>query len=100
MILSNEPGYYHSDAYGIRIENLLLVTEAAAVADAEKPLNTFETLTLAPIDKRLIEPAMLTAEETAWLNAYHARVLDAIASLVDVHARAWLLGATGPLPRR
>jgi Xaa-Pro aminopeptidase len=100
MILSNEPGYYHSDAYGIRIENLLLVTEAAAVADAEKPLNRFETLTLAPIDKRLIEPAMLTAEETAWLNAYHARVLETIASLVDVHVRAWLLGATSPLPRR
>ena len=100
MILSNEPGYYRSDAYGIRIENLLLVTEAAAVADAEKPLNRFETLTLAPIDKRLIEPAMLTAEEIAWLNAYHARVLETIASLVDVHARAWLLGATAPLPRR
>jgi Xaa-Pro aminopeptidase len=99
MILSNEPGYYHSDAYGIRIENLLLVTEAAAVADAEKPLNRFEILTLAPIDKRLIEPAMLTAEETAWLNAYHARVLETIASLLDVHARAWLLGATAPLPR-
>src|SRR5208282_946483 len=65
MILSNEPGYYRSDAYGIRIENLLLVAEAAAVTDAEKPLNRFETLTLAPIDRRLIEPAMLTAEETA-----------------------------------
>ena len=100
MILSNEPGYYHSDAYGIRIENLLLVAEAAAVTDAEKPLNRFETLTLAPIDRRLIEPAMLTAEETAWLNAYHARVLETIASLVDVQARAWLLGATTPLPRR
>jgi len=100
MILSNEPGYYRSNAYGIRIENLLLVTEAAAVADAEKPLNAFETLTLAPIDKRLIEPAMLTAEETAWLNAYHARVLEMIASQVDIHTRAWLLGATAPLPRR
>jgi Xaa-Pro aminopeptidase len=100
MILSNEPGYYRSDAYGIRIENLLLVTEAAAVADAEKPLNTFETLTLTPIDKRLIEPAMLTAAETAWLNAYHARVLDTIAPLIDVHTRVWLLAATTPLPRR
>ncbi|HKM87762.1 MAG TPA: aminopeptidase P family protein [Xanthobacteraceae bacterium] len=100
MILSNEPGYYRSDAYGIRIENLMLVTEAAAVADAEKPLNTFETLTLAPIDKRLIEPAMLTAEETAWLNAYHGRVRDTIAPEVDVHTRAWLLAAASSLPRR
>ena len=100
MILSNEPGYYRSDAYGIRIENLMLVTEAAAVADAEKSLNTFETLTLAPIDKRLIEPAMLTAEETAWLNTYHGRVRDTIAPEVDVHTRAWLLAATSSLPRR
>jgi len=100
MIVSNEPGYYRSGAYGIRIENLLLVTEAAAAADAEKPLNAFETLTLVPIDKRLIDPALLTAEETAWLNAYHARVRDAIAPLLDVHTRAWLLAATAPLPRR
>ena len=59
MILSNEPGYYRTGAYGIRIENLILVTEAAAVADAEKPLNAFETLTLAPIDARLVEPRLL-----------------------------------------
>ena len=65
MILSNEPGYYRTGAYGIRIENLVLVTEAAPVADAEKPLNAFETLTLAPIDRRLIEPAMMSAEEIA-----------------------------------
>ena len=71
MILSNEPGYYRAGAYGIRIENLVLVTEAAPVADAEKPLNAFETLSLAPIDARLVEPALLTVEEIAWLDAYH-----------------------------
>ena len=74
MILSNEPGYYKTGAYGIRIENLVLVVEAPAVAGAEKPLNAFETLTLAPIDRRLIEPALLTADEIAWLDRYHARV--------------------------
>src|SRR5467141_5033158 len=67
MILSNEPGYHKPDAYGIRTENLLLVIEAAAVPGAEKPLNAFETLTLAPIDRRLIVAAMLTPQETAWL---------------------------------
>jgi Xaa-Pro aminopeptidase len=99
MILSNEPGYYRIDAYGIRIENLILVTEAAAVAGAEKPLNAFETLTLAPIDRRLIEPALLTATEIAWLDAYHARVRDALAALVDAPTRAWLLAATAALAR-
>jgi Xaa-Pro aminopeptidase len=96
MILSNEPGYYRAGAYGIRIENLILVTEAA-VAGAEKPLNAFETLTLAPIDRRLVEPALLTGDETAWLDAYHARVRDTLAPLVDAQTRAWLSGACAPL---
>jgi Xaa-Pro aminopeptidase len=100
MILSNEPGYYRPDAYGIRLENLILVTEAPAPADAEKPVNAFETLTLAPIDMRLIEPSMLTAEETLWLDAYHSRVREQIASLVDLSTRAWLLAATIPPERR
>ena len=99
MILSNEPGYYRTDAYGIRIENLVLVTEAAPVAEAEKPLNAFETLTLAPIDTRLIEPAMLTVDEREWLDAYHARVRETISPLVDIATRAWLMAATVPLPR-
>src|SRR5205085_1862455 len=73
MILSNEPGYYKAGHYGIRIENLVLVTEAR-IEGAEKPMNAFETLSLAPIDTRLIEPALMTAEEIAWLDAYHARV--------------------------
>ena len=81
MILSNEPGYYKAGAYGIRIENLVLVVEAAAVPGAEKPLNAFETLTLAPIDRRLIVADMLTPEETEWLDGYHARVArDAVAA--------------------
>ncbi len=83
MILSNEPGYYKTGAYGIRIENLVLVVEAPPVAGAEKPLNAFETLTLAPIDRRLIEPATADADEIAWLDGYHARVAATLAPLVD-----------------
>jgi Xaa-Pro aminopeptidase len=97
MILSNEPGYYRTDAYGIRIENLVLVTESKPVAGAEKPLNAFETLTLAPIDARLIEPALMTPEEIAWLDAYHVRVREEIAPLLDAKAREWLIAATAPL---
>jgi Xaa-Pro aminopeptidase len=97
MILSNEPGYYRTGAYGIRIENLVLVTEAAAVAEAEKPLNAFETLTLAPIDARLVEPALMMAEEVAWFDAYHTRVRDTLAPLVDAPTRDWLIAATTPL---
>ncbi len=97
MILSNEPGYYRAGAYGIRIENLVLVTAAAPVVDAEKPLNAFETLSLAPIDARLVEPTLLTVEETAWLDAYHGRVRDTLAPLVDAGTREWLIAATTPL---
>jgi Xaa-Pro aminopeptidase len=97
MILSNEPGYYRTGAYGIRIENLILVTEAKAVTGAEKPLNAFETLTLAPIDARLVDPTLLTGEEIAWFDAYHQRVRDALAPLVDPPTRDWLIAATAPL---
>jgi Xaa-Pro aminopeptidase len=97
MILSNEPGYYRTGAYGIRIENLILVIEAKPVAGAEKPLNAFETLTWAPIDARLVDAALLTGEEIAWLDAYHARVRDVIAPLVDAPTRDWLIAATMPL---
>ena len=97
MILSNEPGYYKTGAYGIRIENLVLVVEAAAVPGAEKPLNAFETLTLAPIDRRLIVANMLTPEETEWLDGYHARVAQTLSPLVDAETRAWLAAATRPL---
>jgi Xaa-Pro aminopeptidase len=97
MILSNEPGYYKTDAFGIRIENLVLVTEAPSVPDAEKTLNAFETLTLAPIDLRLIAPTSLTAKENAWLNAYHGRVRKALSPLVDAETRRWLDDATRPI---
>jgi Xaa-Pro aminopeptidase len=100
MILSNEPGYYKTGAYGIRIENLVLVVRAAAVAGAEKPLNAFETLTLAAIDRRLIASKMLTLEETAWLDAYHARVRDTLSPLLDDETRGWLAAATRPLGQR
>jgi Xaa-Pro aminopeptidase len=99
MILSNEPGYYKTGAYGIRIENLVLVVAAPPVAGGEKQLDAFETLTLAPIERRLIVPQLLTAEETAWLDRYHARVAATLAPLVDAEAGAWLAAATRPLGR-
>jgi Xaa-Pro aminopeptidase len=94
MILSNEPGYYKTGAYGIRIENLVLVVAAPSPDGAEKPLNAFETLSFAPIDRRLIEPRLLAAQELAWLNGYHARVREAIAPQVDPATLSWLEQAT------
>ena len=93
MILSNEPGYYKSGAYGIRIENLLLVTPSPV---AEGWLE-FETLTLAPIDRRLIDLGLLVPQERDWLDAYHARVLREIGPLVEPDVRRWLEVATAPL---
>jgi Xaa-Pro aminopeptidase len=97
MILSNEPGYYKTGGYGIRIESLVVVTPIAAPPGAEVTLYGFETLTLAPIDRTLVEPALMTADEVAWLDAYHARVRDAIAPKVDRETGAWLAAATRPL---
>ncbi|HEU4659329.1 MAG TPA: aminopeptidase P family protein [Pseudolabrys sp.] len=97
MILSNEPGYYKTAAYGIRIENLVLVIAEPAPKGAEKPLNAFETLTLAPIDRRLIDVKMLTPKERTWLNGYHKRVRDVIGPLVDTKTQKWLRQATRPL---
>jgi Xaa-Pro aminopeptidase len=97
MILSNEPGYYRTGAYGIRIENLVLVVPAPPVAGAEKELNAFETLTLAPVDRRLVTPALLAPEELHWLDDYHALVAATLAPLVDAETRAWLTAATRPL---
>jgi len=96
MILSNEPGYYKTDGFGIRIENLELVV-AADIAGAEKPMNAFETLTLTPIDRRLIDVAMLGKDELAWLNAYHARVRAEVAPALDEATKAWLDQATAEL---
>ena len=89
MILSNEPGYYKGGEYGIRIENLVLVREVD-IAGAEREMLGFETLTFAPIDRRLIAVEMLTADERAWLNAYHAQVIEKIGPELDPDVRAWL----------
>src|SRR5947208_4428622 len=96
MILSNEPGYYKTDAYGIRIENLELVV-GTDVPAAEKPVNVFETLTLAPIDRRLIEVNMLSQAELDWLNDYHARVAAEVSPQLDDATQVWLDAATAPL---
>jgi Xaa-Pro aminopeptidase len=96
MILSNEPGYYKTDGFGIRIENLELVT-AADVSGAEKPMNAFETLTFAPIDRRLIDVQMLNIAEIDWLNAYHAQVRDIVRAKLDDTDRLWLDVATAPV---
>jgi len=96
MILSNEPGYYLPGGYGIRLENLLLV-QPAALPGALKPFLRFETLTLAPFDRALIDPALLTPAERTWLDAYHARVLAEIGPNLDGAARAWLAGACATL---
>lgn len=96
MILSNEPGYYKTDAFGIRIENLELVVEAK-IEGAEKPMNAFETLTLAPIDRRLINANRISKQELRWLNDYHARVRQEIRPLVDEATKVWLDAATEPM---
>ena len=97
MILSNEPGYYREGAYGIRIENLELVTPLRKVKGGTRPMMGFETLTLAPIDHRLIDVSLLTRDELKWLNAYHARVLKVIGSELKTKDKAWLEQATRPL---
>jgi len=97
MIVSNEPGYYKTGAYGIRIENLQVVTPAADIEGGERPMLGFEQLTLAPIDRRLIAAGLLTREELLQLNAYHARVAAKIGPLLDGDAKAWLAEACAPL---
>jgi Xaa-Pro aminopeptidase len=97
MIVSNEPGYYKAGAYGIRIENLVLVTPDAT--GGEREMLGFETLTLAPIDRNLIETDLLDDDEIAWLDAYHARVRDELTPLVDANTARWLAETTEPLGR-
>lgn len=96
MILSNEPGYYKTGEYGIRIENLVLVVEKQ-VDGAEKEMLGFETLTSAPIDRRLIVKEMLTSDELAWLNAYHAKVIARIGPTLKGADRDWLEQACSAL---
>jgi Xaa-Pro aminopeptidase len=94
MIVSNEPGFYKANEYGIRIENLIVVTEPEDVPGGERKMMRFETITLAPIDVDLVEPKLLSVEERDWLNAYHVRVREALTPLVDEETKAWLVNAT------
>jgi Xaa-Pro aminopeptidase len=97
MILSNEPGYYRAGHYGIRIENLVAVRKAMAPEGAERELLAFDTLSLCPIDRRLIATELLTDAERAWVDAYHARVARELSPLVDGATRPWLAAACAPL---
>lgn len=98
MILSNEPGYYKEGAYGIRIENLQFVTEPSAIPGGEREMLGFETLTLAPMDRRLIVVELLSPQERAQMDAYHARVLAVVGPRIEQpEVRAWLEAACAPL---
>ena len=97
MILSNEPGYYETGQFGIRIENLLAVREATDQPDNGRRFLEFEVLTYAPIDRRLINVGLLVPTEREWLNAYHAKVRAVVAPQVDEETKAWLEQATMPV---
>jgi len=97
MILSNEPGFYKQGDFGIRIENLLLVHDAKPVDGGERPMLGFETLTLAPIERRLINRHLLTKDEMQWIDAYHARVADEVGDLLSGDDLAWLKKVCAPI---
>ncbi len=97
MIVSNEPGYYKTGAFGIRIENLVCVAAVEAPAGAERTLLGFETLTLAPIDRDLIAPEDLSADEIAWLDDYHRQVRETLTPHLDTPTAAWLAEVTRPI---
>ena len=97
MVVSNEPGYYKPGAYGIRIENLVAVVPQSLPTGGEHDLLGFETLTMAPIDRRLIAGGLLTRAEAAWLDGYHRQVAQALSPLVDDRTRDWLAEATRPI---
>ena len=97
MILSNEPAYYKEGEYGIRIENLILVIKDTIRSTAESPFYSFETLTLCPIDLRLVKRELLTAEEIRWLNSYHRRVRKELTPRLDRAEAAWLKNVTRPI---
>ncbi|WP_293882896.1 aminopeptidase P family protein [Sphingomonas sp.] len=96
MFLSNEPGYYKPDAYGIRIENLVLV-ETRHFPDGDMTMLGFETLTFAPIDRNMMDITMLTGAERAWIDGYHAQVLAIVGSQLDGDAAVWLAEVCAPL---
>lgn len=97
MILSNEPGYYREGHWGIRIETLQVVTGPEAIAGGERPMHGFEQLTLAPLDRKLIDVDLLTVDERAYVDAYHAEVWTKVGPLMDGEAKAWLEAACAPL---
>ena len=99
MILSNEPGYYREGAFGIRIENLLVVRAAPALpgGDDHRAMLCWETLSFAPIDRRLIVVEMLDPPTRDWLNAYHAEVAEKIGPRLSPATKLWLDAATAPL---
>jgi Xaa-Pro aminopeptidase len=98
MLLSNEPGFYKEDGYGIRIENVVLVTPPEKIpGGADREMMAFETLTLVPMDRRLIVTDMLSKSDVDWLNAYHDTVYRTLSPHLDDAARAWLVAATRPL---
>jgi Xaa-Pro aminopeptidase len=97
MIVSNEPGYYKAGAYGIRIENLVVVTKLDGLGEGGREVYGFETLTLAPIDRAAIDRNLLGSGEIAWIDAYHARVRAELLPRVDAETAAWLAQATRPI---
>ncbi|RFC68208.1 MULTISPECIES: aminopeptidase P family protein [Mesorhizobium] len=97
MILSNEPGYYKEGHYGIRCENLIVVDAPSKIENGDIEMHSFETLTLAPFDRRLVRADLLSTGELSWLNAYHARVLAEIGPMVDGETLKWLEAATAPI---
>ena len=99
MIVSNEPGFYREGEYGIRIENLVLVLPAKEIAGGSVAVHEFETLTLAPIDRRLVDVSLLTREEIDWLDLYHERVRTALSPHLSEEDRSWLVKATLPISR-
>ena len=97
MVISNEPGFYKTGAYGIRIENLVVVVDGETPAGGDKPMMAFETLTLAPIDRRLVDIDLLNGDERAWLDGYHAEVQSALSGSIDGSTATWLAAATAPI---
>ncbi|OXT00388.1 X-Pro aminopeptidase [Notoacmeibacter marinus] len=100
MIVSNEPGYYREGAYGIRLENLIVVEPASDIAGGDTPMHGFETLTLCPFDRRLIGPELMTSDEIEWLDAYHRRVAGEIGPLLSGDVLEWLNEACAPLQHK
>lgn len=95
MTITNEPGIYRAGQYGVRTENTMLIVPSQTTEFGE--FYKFEPLTLCPIDKKPIRPDMMTPEEKAWLNAYHRKVYQELAPLLNPEEQKWLEGATAPI---